>query len=608
MESPTTPSVNISAQPSTTTAVDYSVHYQKLQPTFKDCTFDSDQKPEYLRTWLRLLSGIVRNIPNGKPIENFLDHYLQRHTNKTATRPAFLNEIGLQLTSPEFSIPEEEAAEASSDDPSDHPTNYYDLSPDAQALDKALFHTLFTIVQGTYLDLITDLYGESARYTFAIIAMWRHGELGSSTRRIVAMNKMQELQYHGDASKWKFDFIGKAREVYSSKLSIEHFIMHCAFKSFEGKNTQVQSMIASDINSDKVGPDMSLEQLAGNYSQFLSTLSAGKTNPKINNVKDTCNYCGKAGHYERDCRKKIYDKGQDPNKDQPNAKGGRGRGRGNPKGGRGRGERSNTTAPQDPPKVEDKPTGDVAKPISNAQISEKAVSDLCQRIQTGEIKLQMDCALESIEVGSRDSSHGGDLSSMLDGHLGHGEAYLSRNDHSEPTDGSPMFMAGSPQPEKPKDKIVLSLCDGMGCMALALRPQWEELGFTRYIGVDIFDINEDHIKALPKDSTAILAFGAMCNDFSKLRLLPDRLDFKGPPRKPGVAPRQGLNGKYGKTLRKGIEILGWVTKYHPNDKDFSENVEFSDMREDWKEVCDALGKPHIINSQDHSYTCRRLAG
>ena len=105
MDTPTTPSVNISAQPSTTTAVDYSVHYQKLQPKFKDCTFDSDKKPEYLRTWLRLLAGIVRNIPNGKPIENFLDHYLQRHTNETATRPAFLNEIGLQLTPPRVHTP-----------------------------------------------------------------------------------------------------------------------------------------------------------------------------------------------------------------------------------------------------------------------------------------------------------------------------------------------------------------------------------------------------------------------------------------------------------------------------------------------------------------------
>ena len=104
-------------------------------------------------------------------------------------------------------------------------------------------------------------------------------------------------------------------------------------------------MIASDINSDKVGPDMSLEQLSNDYSQFLSTVPAGKTNPKINNVKDTCNYCGKPGHYERDCHKKIYDKGQDPSKDQPNPKGGRGRGRGNPKGGRGRGGESNDSAP-----------------------------------------------------------------------------------------------------------------------------------------------------------------------------------------------------------------------------------------------------------------------
>ena len=170
--------------------------------------------------------------------------------------------------------------------------------------------------------------------------------------------------------------------------------MHCAFKSFEGKNTQVQSMIASDINSDKVGPDMPLEQLSNDYSQFLSTLSAGKINPKINNVKDTCNYCGKPGHYERDCRKKISDKGQDPSKDQPNPKGGRGQGRGNSKGGRGREGESNDSTSQDPHTEEDKPSGDKAMPISNAQISEKAVSDLCQRIQSGEIKLQIDVGSE----------------------------------------------------------------------------------------------------------------------------------------------------------------------------------------------------------------------
>ena len=55
-------------------------------------------------------------------------------TNVTATRPAFLSERGLQRTSPEDSIPEEEAAEAFSDDTDNHPKFYYDLSPEAQDL------------------------------------------------------------------------------------------------------------------------------------------------------------------------------------------------------------------------------------------------------------------------------------------------------------------------------------------------------------------------------------------------------------------------------------------------------------------------------------------
>ena len=93
--SPPSPSANISAQPSYN--MDYSVNYQKLQPKFKDCTFDSDKKPEYLRTWLRLLSGIVRNIPHGTQLENFLDSYLQRRLNEATTRPSFLQAAGLQL-------------------------------------------------------------------------------------------------------------------------------------------------------------------------------------------------------------------------------------------------------------------------------------------------------------------------------------------------------------------------------------------------------------------------------------------------------------------------------------------------------------------------------
>ena len=121
---PESPSANVSSQPSH--SVDCSVNFQKLQPKFKDCTFDSDKKPEYLRTWLRLLAGIVRNIPHGKQIENFLDFYLQRQLNEAAARPAFLSEVGLQPTAPSGLVGADpgDEEEVSIDDPSLHPKAY----------------------------------------------------------------------------------------------------------------------------------------------------------------------------------------------------------------------------------------------------------------------------------------------------------------------------------------------------------------------------------------------------------------------------------------------------------------------------------------------------
>ena len=54
---------------------------------------------------------------------------------------------------------------------------YRDLPEEAMAilcLDKALFNIITTIVKGSYLSLCIDLTGENARYTFAIIAMYKH--------------------------------------------------------------------------------------------------------------------------------------------------------------------------------------------------------------------------------------------------------------------------------------------------------------------------------------------------------------------------------------------------------------------------------------------------
>ena len=155
-----------------------------------------------------------------------------------------------------------------------YPKRYADLSEASQALDRTLFFTISTMVKGSFLSLIQDLKWKNARYTFVIIALWKHAELGSSSRRLSAMTDMQSLAFQGDAGKWKIDLMKKAREVYASGLTIEHFIMHCAFKSFEGKNQQVQGMMANDINA--LNSDATIEELASKYSTFIATLNSGK--------------------------------------------------------------------------------------------------------------------------------------------------------------------------------------------------------------------------------------------------------------------------------------------------------------------------------------------
>ena len=193
-------------------------------------------------------------------------------------------------------------------------------------LDKALFSTLRTIIKGQYLQCLSGLEGEYGRYTFAIIALWRHASLNSSSRRVTAMEAMTNLSYSGDPGKWKLDFLRNVREVYGSGLTLEHWIMHSAFKSFDGKNQQVQGMIVDDINGDAIqGCNTNFDGLSSRYSQFLATMGSGKPQrpaipgkpkpqpgkpkpkpkPSGGGGKDSCLRCGKTGHSSSDCSHKT---------------------------------------------------------------------------------------------------------------------------------------------------------------------------------------------------------------------------------------------------------------------------------------------------------------
>ena len=63
----------------------------KIQPKFRDCAFASDKNMNNFAQWTKLISGIIRNITGGAPLEAFLDQFLGRKVSQ-ATRPSFLND------------------------------------------------------------------------------------------------------------------------------------------------------------------------------------------------------------------------------------------------------------------------------------------------------------------------------------------------------------------------------------------------------------------------------------------------------------------------------------------------------------------------------------
>ena len=861
-----------------------TISINQIQPKFKDCLLTSKTKA-HLRTWIELIGGIVRNIENGHALEDFLDFYLERNTKECNTAPNFLQDDALQIgndqdanvtpnrtsssptsdTDAEVIINNNRRPPDYEDDDDDLPsvipnidtteqqreqqlpqrpsyTRYRDLPPEATYLDKILFNMLQTIVKGDYHDVISNLKGNNARYTFAIIALWKHAALEDSSRRLTAMDTMENLQFQGDGSKWKLDFLRAVREVYESKLTLEHWIMHCAFKSYEGKSSQVQAMIVQDINNDDlITPSMNFDQVANNYSSFISTLQAGKgtsinyVDKHVNNSSAQrqdknqhdgrktfktpnnrktyhknyksefkagvyCGYCKREGHTEDECRTKKQEeyhrnKGRQKHGEHEEADINNVNYELTPtqvtglcdqlKNGRlalhiegGNTSVSSPPLPHDS-RIDHNTTGHIAfdhmhenEPHGN--FIEASLMPPTNFIGTslmppGNIVIK-EKKLRSNKYKSRSTSHGLQTSrthstphqqhhgyagtstrSSADGNLSGStrstmqiptesqawnpearnctttstplEAYdyagyplrPGLGDHCEPspnreylgkhevnTSRIPMepttslntlhqnllstFDKDEPEsnkcnrmdskdqrgilhpnidpnttslngtvsrnntlnsqntnvymalPSEPQENTILSLCDGMGCLALSLKEALPNYVIHKYLAVekdpmkrriadaanprtksfpgiehglnhnhDIFNITEEDIKAIPPDQLKLIGAGPECNDFSKLRLLPDRPDYNGPRNRKGKDPRKGLNGKYGKTFRAVIKIIGWAMKHHPNVKYFVENVEFSDMPRDWAEVCDALGRPTIINAHDYSYTRRKRA-
>ena len=108
---------------------------------------------------------------------------------------------------------------------------------------------------------------------------------------------------------------------------------------------------------------------------------------------------------------------------------------------------------------------------------------------------------------------------------------------------------------------------------------------------DAEHIQEHHITAM--GPTDLMIITPPCADFCGLK--------KSPP-----DMRRGLKRQPGKLMLDAIHIVQWYLEHNPPGLFIRKNVVFNDMP-DWRQVCDALGTPQVMNENVYSYTQHRLA-
>jgi hypothetical protein len=310
-------------------------------------------------------------------------------------------------------------------------------------------------------------------------------------------------------------------------------------KSFDGKSKTTQHKIAHDINNLDTENDFNIFDRIQGYCADLASVGDGAFSVNHVNEGDNssssgvnavfCSYCSKPGHEEKTCRRKAnssksctyclkkfhsesecHRKKNDLAREQPLALP-------TPSGGAGAVNKAQLTNP--------------INPNQPANISHGGLMCLLQQLQQqqpqGSTFAVFDVPVLAVSEGTSVINHG---------------------------------------------CVALSLCDGMGCLSLVLkkfkaRPSRvicvESEEFARVIcqnvnpadasigfpGVDhgwhndVFEIKESDVEALGSNAIGMLAWGAPCEDMSRLRLLRSKAQAAT-----GKDPRPGLDGPRGAAL------------------------------------------------------------
>jgi len=366
-----------------------------------------------------------------------------------------------------------------------------------------------------------------------------------------AFEKMDQLQFKGDVQSYQIDAITVVQELFDSKANMIDHALSKVVKSFEGRSKTIQFRIADDINNTTDTGKLNIFDMIQSCCADVAAVGDGKSKPtrQISEVPK-CSHCGKKGHTAKECFQLHPEKK-----------------------GNNRSRRHGKESKGDEPCKRPGHLGHAGKDCIQAKKERESKTQHRDSSKVSMAKSSLSQMIEKIERGSCRTNH---------------------------------VIAQAKKSELQEEGIVLSLCDGMGCAARALQDL--DMVPSHYIGVeinpaarkvaqnlnppssrfqgidhsrfsDVMKITESDIEKLGKGAVDKVFFGAPCEDFSFLRLLPNRSGKKS------SNPRPGLDGPEGQILRKCIQILQWVLQFNPSATCFVENVNFSDLKDDWKEVC-----------------------
>ena len=275
-------------------------NYSKiLLPNYEKIKFDPDTDPQGFRQWAKRFSDIsVANF--GEPARALI-HFIDRKTGRKSLRreqtmlqtvPEIYLAPGLAPKSHSYRevlqgsrLGTSTATDAQGPPAGDgsvsfgtptppvmgspisgasHDAPYYedaaDFTPEMEELNNYLYIALsnsYVGSKGTRLPEVPEPY---CLFHYAMIYLWNMDKKNIASRKIRAVEAFGQVQFQGDAMKFKYDLLDTIREIFVTEYSLNDFIYQGVIDKLKNKDPQTLVLLTDQLNLLNASADPSAPQ------------------------------------------------------------------------------------------------------------------------------------------------------------------------------------------------------------------------------------------------------------------------------------------------------------------------------------------------------------